>query len=122
MALPVWPGSLPTRLLRDAYVRKPLTRPVRSEMEMPSVTRQRSMAAATVIEQATALRMTAAQASDFEAFWQGPLGRGASMFTMPVFDLATKNYVSRTVRIVDGAYDLRRDGIQFVLIMRLEIF
>lgn len=110
MTLPVWPNTLPQKILRDGYApASPENLIASTAMEDgPEVRRRKRLAIWSGV--AVRYRMTPAQVATFKAFWLADLNAGTRDFTLPMFGMDSASYVNRTVRIADGRYSLAPAG------------
>jgi hypothetical protein len=83
---------------------KPFMEPISSEMEGGNV-RQRTRAGDETAEMSFTILMTPADLAEWQEFALVDLGRGASRFTMRVWNGSAM--VSKTVQLIKGQYSLR---------------
>ena len=82
MANPVWPASLPQKVLVDGYSEEPQSQVIRTEMDAgPKKTRRRFTAATRSIPVSMNLDLT--QLDTFETFFDSDLQGGSLVFDMP---------------------------------------
>lgn len=113
MALPTWPGSLPTRPLQQGTTTDSLYQPpLETEMEDgPSRARRRSVSKYS--EVTFRFVLTDAQFLTLKTFVQDTLAGGASWFTMPVWvQGAVEPFASKSVRIRSQNGGLKFDNNQ----------
>lgn len=123
MALPTWPEGLSYKPSRDGYgVPEPYAPPRQTEFEDgPPLARKTSLQRKSRHSYKIDF-LDLAEFNRFRQFVEFDLANGTSSFVMPVFDPATGDYGTRTVRIDKGTYKADATGAGFVVSFTLMIF
>jgi len=122
MALPSWPVGLPYQPILDSFRVLEATRPPKwTEFEDgPPLGRKSGLGRRAKL--AYKLPFDTNEYDAFRTFHEVTLADGTARFTMPVYVMASKSYVDRTVMIEKGEVQTDTFGLGFATSFTLIVF
>ncbi|MGA0595394.1 hypothetical protein [Enterovirga sp. CN4-39] len=103
MAAPVWPSAVPYETKRSSFAIEKLGGGNIKTPMQSGRTRMRRASTLRITLMRWGRELKTAEMAAFRTFVLTTLGDGTASFTMPVWQAGSNSYVTRTVRIKDGA-------------------